>query len=294
MRALSEVINQILLGRCEDVLRELPDACVDAIVSDPPYGLGTKEPTGEEIDRYMRGERLDTGGDFMGHEWDIPPVSTWKECLRVVKPGGYVLAFAGTRTWDIMDLGMRCAGLTDVDTFARKFGPSMLQWIQGQGFPKSLNIFKQLQKIGVSESEAKKWEGFGTALKPSWEPILVFRREGDTFVKPELNAPFFYTGKATKKETTLNGRIENDHPTKKPVNLMRWLIGLVVPKNGLVLDPYCGSGSTCHAAIEEGCRFIGIEMDPKFHAIASKRVELVQQDYEAAHGEDSLFAMAFE
>ena len=106
----ADFTNKILHGDCLEVLRTLPDACVDAVVTDPPYGLGNREPTGEDIQRYLDGERLDTGGDFMGKEWDIPPVAVWKECLRVLKPGGYVLAFAGTRTWDIMSIGIRAAG----------------------------------------------------------------------------------------------------------------------------------------------------------------------------------------
>jgi site-specific DNA-methyltransferase (adenine-specific) len=259
--------NKILLGDCLDVLKTLPDASVDAVVSDPPYGLGTKEPTGDEIDAYLNGGRLDVGGDFMGAEWDLPSVAVWQEIRRVVKPGGYVLAFAGT--------------LTDEETFAKKFGPSVLQWTHSQGFPKSLNVFKQLQKTGVDPKIARKWDGYGTSLKPSWEPILVFKREGDAFVRPNLDAPFFYTGKATKSETSLKKEkdaidtVENDHPTKKPLALMGWLVNLAVPKGGLVLDPYCGSGSTCHAALEEGMRFIGIERDPHFHEIATKRLNIV-------------------
>ena len=87
--------NKILHGACEDVLRTLPDSCVDAVVTDPPYGLGTKEPTAQDIELYLQGKPLDTGGDFMGKAWKIPSVPTWKECYRVLKPGGYVLSFAG-------------------------------------------------------------------------------------------------------------------------------------------------------------------------------------------------------
>lgn len=332
MAALSELINTIVLGECESVLRTLPDECADAIVTDSPYALGTREPTSEDIDRYLSGARLDTGGDFMGYDWELPPVSTWRECLRVVKRGGYVVSFAGTRTWDLMDLGMRASGLTDENTFVSKFGSNLLQWVQGQGFPKSLNIAKAIRKLeGVPEQKqphldcdgmpliarlaaqgrneiiaaenaklpiseaAKKWEGFGTALKPSWEPILVFRREGDTFVNPEIEAPFFYTGKATKSETNLAGeseQIDNDHPTRKPLSLMKWLVELTTPMGGLVIDPYVGSGTTAHAALEIGRRFIGIEMDPKFHAIATKRVGIIGDRREQVQAQEDLFALA--
>jgi len=90
-------------------------------------------------------------------------------------------------------------------------------------------------------------------------------------------APFFYTGKATKKEATLDGEVENVHPTRKPVKLMRWLVKLVTPKGGLVLDPYCGSGSTCVATIEEGFHFCGIDRDEVSYKTACDRVGIVAE-----------------
>lgn len=224
--------NRVFLGDCLEVLRFLPDNCIDCIVTDPPYGLGNHEPTIEEIIHYLRGERLDTGGDFMGKEWDIPSVLVWKECYRVLKPGGHVFSFGGTRTWDLISLGLRAAGFEMRDTI--KEDHPAFAWVHGQGFPKSLNIGKAIDKskgaertevIGVkpgheefvaretkghieafggenssldgfdrpwmhdeksqdkyhqllapATTEAAEWEGWGTALKPSWEPILVFRK----------------------------------------------------------------------------------------------------------------------
>jgi DNA modification methylase len=87
--------NRILNGDCLEVLKTMPDACMDSVVTDPPYGIGNREPTGEDIAHYLKGERLDTGGDFMGKEWEIPPVAVWQECYRILKPGGHLLAFAG-------------------------------------------------------------------------------------------------------------------------------------------------------------------------------------------------------
>jgi site-specific DNA-methyltransferase (adenine-specific) len=97
-------------------------------------------------------------------------------------------------------------------------------------------------------------------------------------------APFMYTSKASRKETTLDGVVENNHPTKKPLALMEWLVKLVCPKGGVVLDPYCGSGTTCVAATLHDMHFTGIEKDEKYHAIACKRVGIVyeQQEYERA------------
>ena len=168
--------NQILLGDCLEVLKTLPDASIDVIVTDPPYGLGNREPTGPEIIAYLQGSDLDHGGDFMGHAWQIPSVAVWRECFRVLKPGGHLLSFAGTRTLGLIHVGIQAAGFQCRDTVATQFGTTVLSWLYGQGFPKSLNVSKALAKQGASPEVVEKWQGWGTALKPSWEPILVFRK----------------------------------------------------------------------------------------------------------------------
>lgn len=121
---------------CLEALRELPDNSIDSIVTDPPYGLS-----------------------FMGKKWDydVPSVEIWQECLRVLKPGGYLLAFAGTRTQHRMAVRIEDAGFEIRD---------MIAWVYGSGFPKSLNFGKKLSE----------WEGWGTALKPALEPITVARK----------------------------------------------------------------------------------------------------------------------
>ncbi len=124
---------QLLHGDCLDRLRELPDCSVDACVTDPPYGLS-----------------------FMGKAWDydVPQVDVWREVLRVLKPGGHLLAFAGTRTQHRM-----AVQIEDADFEIR----DMIAWVYGSGFPKSHNI------DGA-------WQGWGTALKPALEPITVARK----------------------------------------------------------------------------------------------------------------------
>lgn len=124
---------EIHLGNCLEVLKGLPDNSVDSIVTDPPYGLS-----------------------FMGKKWDydVPEQAVWEECLRVLKPGGHLLAFAGTRTQHRMAVRIEDAGFEIRD---------MIAWVYGSGFPKSHNLKDD-------------WTGWGTALKPALEPITVARK----------------------------------------------------------------------------------------------------------------------
>ena len=180
---------KLLQGDCLEQMKLLPENSVDSIVTDPPYGLS-----------------------FMGKKWDydVPSIELWKECLRVVKPGGFLLSFAGTRTYHRMAINIEDAGFEIRD---------MISWLYGSGFPKSLNVGKQVDKIQGNEREVtgekvrgdvekakqngvtfakaeanknnkdifgygkeiltkgnSEWEGWGTALKPACEPIVVARK----------------------------------------------------------------------------------------------------------------------
>lgn len=173
---------RLILGDCMESLRKMPDNSVDSIVTDPPYGLA-----------------------FMGKKWDydVPSVEIWAECLRVLKPGGHLLAFAGTRTQHRMAVRIEDAGFEIRD---------MIAWVYGSGFPKSLDVSKALDKaagaerevVGIRESyrpkanatrdpegfqdrsdgavtlpatdAAHQWQGWGTALKPALEPITMARK----------------------------------------------------------------------------------------------------------------------
>lgn len=414
------------LGDNLEALRSMPDNSIDAIVTDPPYGLS-----------------------FMGKKWDydVPSVETWRECLRVLKPGGHLLAFAGTRTQHRMAVNIEDAGFEIRD---------MIAWVYGSGFPKSHDVSKaidrdngeanrllkftawmrttglsaktinertgtfmgshyltdktqpaiptpeiweiirplcadipewvdELVKRIAAEREvignqrgtllsvapgqennrstttlsitapatdaAKQWAGWGTALKPAMEPITVARKplrgtvasnvleygtgglnidgcriptdeqlgrlngdaatwgthgngpnkaylEGITGRWPanlihdgseevmellDSAARYFYCAKASNADRNegLEGR--NRHPTVKPTDLMRYLCRLVTPPGGFILDPYMGSGSTGKAAMLEGFRFVGCEMEPEYMEIARARIahaasQVVQQE----------------
>ena len=342
------------VGSNLDVLPTLADNSVDAIVTDPPYELG-----------------------FMGKSWDNSGIAynveVWRQCLRVLKPGGYLLAFGGTRTWHRMAVAIEDAGLEIRDNIA---------WLYGSGFPKSHNIGKAINKIEGMADEAEQWNGWGTALKPAHEPIVVARknvvgtiaqnaltygvgglnidatRVGDEVISVH-NAPtgsfaggdpdrgsdtttyrehvgrfpaniildettaelldeqadvsrFFYVAKASKRDrneglddleaqsigikgsglarvcetcgvpqmtgcecpdaTYVNPARRNFHPTVKPTALMQYLIRLVTPEGGVVLDPFAGSGSTGKAAIRERKRFIGIELTTEYLPIIEGRL----------------------
>jgi len=369
-------INQIICGDNLETLRTLPDACVDSCVTDPPYGL-----------------------EFMGKEWDrgVPGVELWREVLRVLKPGGHLLAFAGTRTQHRMATAIEDAGFEIRD---------MIAWVYGSGFPKSLDVSKAIDKhggqsvawfgpwfrnwreaqginqkqvaalfpsktgnltgcvanwelgfnmptpeqfnlirdtfglpfesiqaaerevVGQHETDmgglggerlgqkggditapateaAKQWAGWGTSLKPALEPITVARKplcgtvaanvlqhgtgavnvDGCKVDGERLPANFihdgseeavsllgeadrfFYCAKAGPEE-----RRQSKHPTIKPVALMRYLVRLVTPPGGLVLDPFGGSGTTAEAARLEHCRFLLMELSPEYCADAAERL----------------------
>ncbi len=449
--------NEIIHGDCLEVMQEMPDNFVDAIVTDPPYGLSKEPDIAEVLTKWLSGEEYrHNHGGFMGKEWDsfVPHPDVWREAYRVLKPGGHILCFAGTRTVDLMMISLRLAGFEVRDT---------IHWVYGSGFPKNYNVSKGIDKRYGAEREvidsyevlnikgdaygtmndkqngsykstnynitapatdlAKQWEGWGTALKPAHEPIVMARkplaektiaanvlkwgvgglnidgcripsngnvagtssshstpqegwdrpwRHNETAsaktyeAKKEGNkkavelgrfpanlihdgsdevvqgfpqttsgnlnaghkrreisvnyttgggtvyrdyggdagsaARFFYCAKASKaernmglsdkEEVTVNdGRQKdidnpfqrgttprkNNHPTVKPLALMRYLCRLITPPEGTVLDPFAGSGSTLIAAKQEGFNYIGIEMEEEYCKLIKKRMSNFQQ-----------------
>ena len=387
----------LYLGDCLDVMRAMPDASVDSIVTDPPYGLG-----------------------FMGKGWDdLPPGLPWAiECLRVLKPGGYLLAFGGSRTWHRLACAVEDAGFEMRDSIA---------WLYGSGFPKSLDVSKAIDRSAGAEREvigktgpgrdltrngrtgdeairpvyaanicvditapatpdAARWQGWGTALKPAFEPIVMGRKplvgtvaanvlafgtgalnvdgcrvEGhEDTARPQgrdirggnwsgdggrsnlttgggtgrwptnvilddtqaaeldrqtgvsrdgiavnrnadpagrkpssvygtyLNGSiedqgyggsggasrffptFHYEAKAPTSERPRDGEVA--HPTVKPLDLMRWLVRLVTPPGGTVLEPFAGSGTTAEACVIEGFKCIAIEREATYLPLIVNRL----------------------
>ena len=289
------------------ILARLPDACIDCVITDPPYAIALG---GEVWDHFGgSGEAFER----WTHQWA-------REALRVLKPGGHLLAFGSPRTFHRLVSGVEDSGLEIRD---------QLLWLYAQGLPKS----KRLP------------DGLGTTLKPAYEPILIARKplEGKTAenlaaygtgalnidaarigearywpahvalshadgcdyicksdcpvgmidaARPDLlPSRLFFCAKATRAEreagceqlprrqvALYTGKrhsprlVRNTHPTVKPLALMRWLVRLVTPPGGLVLDPFTGSGSTGIAAVSEGRSFLGIERESEYIDVACARL----------------------
>jgi DNA modification methylase len=392
---LTEAGVTLIQGDSRVKMSEMEENSIHALITDPPYGLTDGSLDIEELLREWMtgGEYKSARSGFMRKAWDstVPSPALWREAWRVLKPGGYCLAFAGTRTQDLTSLALRMAGFEIRDTVI---------WHYGQGMPKSRNIGCQL---GHGSRTA-----VGSGLKPAHEPIIIARKplepglslaenarkwgtgglnidatrigetqtsaggppgrwptnalfshteecrlrgreevasgahapgqkvsgfgrfgggkviaDGESFStgreavqrwacapgcpvreleEQQGNTPsryfqtfptevlgtgepgFMYTPKPTKAEREAglrNGKFQarrgerlaygkrdevatirlNPHPTVKRIDVMRWLIRLACPEGGTVLDPFAGSGTTGCAAVREGRRFIGIELD---------------------------------
>jgi DNA modification methylase len=163
--------GSLIQGNCLFVMKKIPDNTIDGVITDPPYGLFSKPPNIIEVlTHWIAGDTYEhNSSGFMNQTWDsfIPGPEIWKELYRIIKPGGYVLVFSGTRTWDLMGIALRISGFFIKDT---------CMWLYGSGFPKSLSIHKTLLKTETSDCEANYWKQYGTSLKPAWEPIIIAQK----------------------------------------------------------------------------------------------------------------------
>lgn len=292
---------KVIHGDCIEVMRTMDAESVDSIVTDPPYGLG-----------------------FMGKKWDdLPPGREWaEECLRVLKPGGHMLAFGGTRTWHRLATAIEDAGFEMRDSIA---------WLYGSGFPKhranlkpafepvvmarkpfkgSLTTNESVHGTGALSIEAARIAGgsgrwptnvildesqtaildqqsgvrksggksgiqnvpkFGGATYNDFPTQIGQATTGRSFGDVGGASRFFYCAKATKQERPVVEGVA--HPTVKPVSLMRWLVRLVTPDGGAVLEPFAGSGATVEACILEGFNVIAIECEAEYLPLIAARIE---------------------
>jgi len=292
------------------LLTKVPESSVDAIVSDPPYGIAFHNEAWDGAGK--AGEQLANGDAFTA--W----AKAWAaECRRVLKPGGHLVAFGAPRTFHRLTAGVEDAGFQIRD---------VLMWVHAQGAPKARKLPG----------------GLAAMLRPSYEPILLARkpltettpRNIETWGTGALNieasrvndywpahlalshadactedhctaqcpagllnaahpalrpSRMFFCAKASKgereagcAELPLQSDLlysrpverwrRNIHPTVKPIELMRWVVALVTPSGGVVLDPFAGSGTTGIAAVMEGRVFVGIEREAKYVDTACARL----------------------
>lgn len=190
---------QLLEGDCIAVMNTMEPSSVDAVVCDPPYGLSREPDIAEVLTHWLSGDDYKhRGGGFMGRSWDsfVPGPAYWRAAYRVLKPGGHLLSFGGTRTYDLLVIALRLAGFEIRDTIA---------WLYASGFPKALSVSKALEAEArplvaawfhgpygslaadatldmqfaalVERAEVQiAHDGEGTALKPAHEPIVVARK----------------------------------------------------------------------------------------------------------------------
>ena len=284
----------IVNADCIEHLKTIEDNHFDSVVTDPPYHLTSiaKRFTNSTEAKYGKDgsfQRLSKG--FVGHEWDGGDIAfttdLWKEVYRTIKPGAVLLAFAATRNYHRMAVAIEDSGFEIFD---------MINWIYGSGFPKRKNLLKPAHepivmarkgvnkplnldecRVGDFEQDTSKnrrntqeeqifkggWKGDkgGEVVKGRWPANVIHDGLEEDWSK------YFYCSKASKKE-----KDDTNHPTVKPIDLMRYLVKLVTPKDGLVLDPFAGTGTTGEACILEGRNYYLIEKTKEYIPDIEKRI----------------------
>ena len=281
----------IVNADCIEHLKTVEDNHFDSVVTDPPYHLTSiaKRFTNSTEAKYGKDgsfQRLSKG--FHGHEWDGGDIAfttdLWKEVYRTIKPGAVLLAFAATRNYHKMATAIENSGFEIMD---------MINWIYGSGFPKRKNLLKpahepivmarkgvnkdlNLDECRVNGDNPKKWtkpKGGFWKTDPNAKAKYIENTKGRwpaNIIHDGLDeewAKYFYSAKASKKE-----KDGSNHPTVKPVSLMRYLVKLVTPKDGLVLDPFAGTGTTGEACILEGRNYYLIEKTKEYIPDIEKRI----------------------
>ena len=287
-------------------LKTLEDNTFDSCVTDPPYhlasilkrfGPGQKGINNKDEKEGRNGPYHRAAKGFMGQTWDGGDIAFnkdfWKEVLRVMKPGAVLLSFAATRNYHRMAVAVEDAGFEIFD---------MINWIYGSGFPKRKNYLKPghepivMARKGVNKSlnieESRvpgyEWDTTKNRRDPKKHKEAIYKlglKKTGTGEKIKGRYPanvihdgsyyeewvkYFYCAKASKKE-----KEDTEHPTVKPLELMRYLVKLVTPKDGTVLDPFAGTGTTGEAALLEGRKYYLIEREKNYFKDIEKRLKKV-------------------
>jgi site-specific DNA-methyltransferase (adenine-specific) len=303
---IREIIDQIICGDALEILPRLPANSVDLVLTDPPYFLDKldNEWTPERAARRFYksqavfhlppGMKFDPNQGRRMYEWYL---EVSRELLRVLKPGGFFFSFSSPRLLHRMACAVEDAGFHIRDTFL---------WLYTQNQPKAMGVTHFIERMPLSEdikqSLKERLSGWKTPqVKSCYEPIIVAQKpyEG-TFLEnmlqygvglfhtevrigqnmfpanvllvegvEEVLDKYFLVPKPSVEE---RGAF-NQHPAVKPLALCEYLIQLAAPEGAVVLDPFLGSGTTALAARSLKRRYIGIEINPEYVAIACKRLQ---------------------
>ncbi|MGN7862922.1 DNA-methyltransferase [Microbacterium sp. 22303] len=331
----------LYLGDTVSMLPQLPAASVDALISDPPYGLSFNGHTWDDASGFLESlQHLDTRNMTPPEIFETWCTEWARGALHVLKPGAHAAVFGGTRTWHRMVRGLENAGFEVRDQIA---------WLYSSGMPKSMDVSYALDRrngairsdrivqkadhpsvLGATRrvvsaglpvsDDAQQWQGWGTALRPAFEPIMLARKPvagtvvgsvlehgtgalnidaarfdenrwppnvaldptqadaldlltGSWRTQPASTTfPVFrYEAKPNREERPRAFGVS--HATVKPLALMRWLIRLITPPGGLILEPFAGSGTTVEAGVLERFRVVAIEKEPEFVPLIISRLD---------------------
>lgn len=301
-----ELYNKVLTGDCIEEMKKIPDNYIAACITDPPYNyefIGHKWDA-EEIKR--RVERVQSSntlvknipygsglaGGVRNKRWyeknrnNILDYQKWveewgKELYRILKPGALVFTFNSTRTIAHVQVGLENAGF-----YAR----DIIVWRRNSGIPKGLNVAKKLEKMG--DPTAKEWEGWHSAFRNEWEAISVVQKPLvnnyiETLQKYEVGLFKTKSEGTDGFQSNIFEDIKRDkldekniHVTVKPLELIKKLIDISVPKKegNIIIDPFLGSGTTAVAAESLGIKWLGIEIVPEYVDIINSRLETQRKE----------------
>ena len=291
--------NSILTGDCLEQLKVLPDCCIGACITDPPYNYEFVGRDWNHPEIARRIQRVQDSSTLVKHlpygsglaggvrnkrwyerhrtnnleyqEW----VKRWgAEVYRVCKPGAVAAVFSSTRTAAHVQVGLESAGFYARDCIVYRH-PS--------GIPKGINIAAKLRQKGVDDADS--WEGWHSCLRNEWDAIVVMQKPlsnnyAETVIK--FGVGLFHAESKDGFQSNIIEHIARDtvqddvkaHCTPKPLKLMEKLVDLFVPDNpdAVVLDPFAGSGTTLLAAKNLGRTYLGIEINPEYVEITQQRL----------------------